>query len=236
MKPEVRAHFPEFSVKFEGRVPTMYADVLGLITCGVGNLIDPVSVAMHLPFRHANGSLAAPSEIAAEWQRLKAMDLGRYHWRVQAARAGLQLHLSDDDIDTLVREKLDDNEQILTRFFPDFEEWPAEAQLATLSMAWAMGAGFPSTWPRFTAAARAHDWAACAENCKIREVAPNGTPNPGVIPRNKANAALFRAAANPPVPRPAIDANDRARIEYLNAVMLDELRFEPTVPNGEAES
>ena len=230
MKPEVRAHFPEFSVRFEGRVPTMYADVLGLITCGVGNLIDPVAVAMHLPFRHANGVLAAPSEIATEWQRLKSMDLGKFHWRVQADRAQLGLHLTDDDIDELVRERLDDNERVLLKFFPEFEQWPAEAQLATLSMAWAMGAGFPSTWPHFTSSARSHDWATCAVNCKIRETAPNGTFNAGVVPRNKVNAALFAAAAAPP---PGITEEDRARVEYLQAITMDEM-LHPT--SGEPTS
>ena len=75
MFPAVQSGFPAFSAKFEGRVSYMYLDVKGLVTVGVGNLVDPVSVAQALPFRFKNkpgigapGSPATPDQIAAEWQ------------------------------------------------------------------------------------------------------------------------------------------------------------------------
>ena len=46
----VQSSFPAFSGRFEGRVPYMYLDVLGLVTVGVGNLVDPVETAQALPF------------------------------------------------------------------------------------------------------------------------------------------------------------------------------------------
>src|SRR6185503_10062976 len=73
--------------------------------------------------------------------------------------------------------------------FPAWEEWPADAQLGVLSLAWAVGAGFAPKWPKFTAACLASDWAGARENCTLRE-----EKNPGVIPRNQANRRLFANA------------------------------------------
>ena len=217
MKPEVRAQFPSFTVRFEGRVPTMYADIKGLITIGLGCLIDPVTLATSLPFhRHSpNGPRASVGEIAGEWQRLKAMDLGKWHFATQRAKAGLTLWLDDDGIDDLARTRLDTFEHVLVKQFPEWEQWPAEAQLAVLSMAWGMGPGFPAHWPQFTAAALQQDWALCSMCCRMREAG-----NPGVVPRNKANTALFKAAAVRPAPAGITD-DDRARLDYLLTVWLD---------------
>ena len=42
MRPSVFAAFPGFITRFEGRLPFMYLDTKGLVTTGVGNLIDPL--------------------------------------------------------------------------------------------------------------------------------------------------------------------------------------------------
>ena len=77
----------------------------------------------------------------------------------------------------------------LARRFPDLPTWPASAQLAVLSLAWACGPGF--RFPKTEAAIRTQDWATAAEEGVI-----NSVGNPGVIPRNKANRQLFLAAAH----------------------------------------
>jgi hypothetical protein len=60
-------------------------------------------------------------------------------------------------------------------------------------MAWAMGAGFPAHFPRFTAAIAAGDWATASDECRIDE-----TGNPGVHLRNMANRALLLSAVYGP--------------------------------------
>ena len=72
MKDSIRKIFPEFSRKFEGYVNWMYLDVKTLITVGVGNLIDPVSLAVNLPFTKKDGTKASQDEIKAEWTQLKS--------------------------------------------------------------------------------------------------------------------------------------------------------------------
>ncbi len=89
-------------------------------------------------------------------------------------------------IDDLVRTKLDANTAVLMGTFPEWNDWPADARLGVLSMAWGFGAGFPARFARFTAAASAHDWKAAAAECHI-----DATGNPGVVPRNEANRQLF---------------------------------------------
>lgn len=222
MKPEVRAQFPEFTARFEGRIPWLYVDVKGLVTVGLGCLCDPVGMATSLPFVTAAGEQASTSEIRAEWGVVKYTP-GLPEKGAGAAKLLCRLRLPETAIDELARHRLDANERILTGHFPEWEQWPAPAQLAVLSMAWAMGAGFPKKWPAFAAACRAQQWLVAAENCKIREAG-----NPGIVPRNKKNAELFRAAATPaPKPASGITQDDRDAVERLQKLWFYEQTGEP---------
>lgn len=216
IRPEVREQFPSFTAAFEGRVSHMYADVKNLITIGLGCLIDPVTIAMRLPFAHAHGAPASASEVGAEWTRLKEARIGDRPYYAQRRLLDLGLTLSEAAIDDLARGRLDADAAILAREFSAWELWPAPAQLATLSMAWAMGAGFPASWPAWRAAAMSADWAMCANTCRMREAG-----NPGIVPRNRANAALFTAAAGAVVVPDHFTDSDRSRLEFLLTVWLD---------------
>jgi GH24 family phage-related lysozyme (muramidase) len=191
MRDSAAEAFLPFTTRYEGRVRWMYVDVKGLVTVGVGNLIDPKPAALGLPFvsRHT-GEAVRPDRIGEEWDRLKAdaADLGRRGHR--ACEAITDLRLPDDAIDELVWARVTTNEAVLTRSFADFALYPADAQLGLHSMAWALGAAFAPRWPRFSAAVRALDFATAADECRMREVG-----NPGVVPRNDANQQLFRNAA-----------------------------------------
>ena len=194
----VQSTFPAFSARFEGRVPYMYLDIKGLVTVGVGNLVDPVEVAQALPFRFkdkpgidAPGSPATPAQVAAEWQTLKN-DPSLETKGFKACEPITQLELSDDSIDSLVIDRLTQNETFMKNqpWFQDFDTWPADAQLGLLSMAWAMGPHRPGDFPKFRAACQNLDFNAAAAECKMNEAG-----NPGLIPRNQANFTLFSNAA-----------------------------------------
>ena len=196
LRPAVASIFQELSRQYEGEVPTMYLDCKGLVTVGVGNLVDPVSEACRLPFVRADGTPATQAEIAAEWRTLKCKpELARQGYRVAAAWC--KLHLTEEGIGTLVQAKLAANWAFMVKTYPAFknaDQWPAAAQLAASLMAWAVGAGFPGIFKNWSACAAKADWNGCAETSTI-----NATGNPGVIPRNKAVAALFRLAAIQPL-------------------------------------
>jgi hypothetical protein len=194
----VQSSFPAFSARFEGRIPYMYLDVLGLVTVGVGNLVDPVQTAQALPFQFKNqpgipapGSPATPDQIAAEWQRLKNDPTLKTRGHL-ACQPVTQLELSDDAIDSLILDRLTKNETFLKGqpWFQSFDTWPADAQLGLLSMAWAMGPGGPGGFPHFCAACQTLDFGTAATECKMNEAG-----NPGLVPRNQANVTLFNNAA-----------------------------------------
>lgn len=188
MRPDVRACFVPFTASLEGVVRWMYLDVKGLVTVAIGNLIDPVEAALNVPFVYSGTDIPAPPEaIRREWERVKAHPAAaRQGHRVLDAETSLRL--TDAGIDVVVSRRLALNESILRERFPDFDEWPADAQLATHSMAWACGPHF--RFPELERALRAHDWKRAADECRMRTEG-----NPGLVPRNYANKALYLAAA-----------------------------------------
>lgn len=187
MRQVVLDQFPAFTCRFEGRCSWMYLDVKGLVTTGVGNLIDPMVAAIDLPWKKADGSLASTQEIRDEWTRIKSAQTysnrGGFFFKNMA-----QLHLDNVDIDNLVRQRLMMNEVYLEKRYPNWENWPADAQMAIHSMSWAMGPAFQ--FPKFDACLAAGDFTGAAAECSISTAG-----NPGVAPRNAANKQLLLNAA-----------------------------------------
>jgi hypothetical protein len=219
----------EFSEPLEGRVHWLYADVKQLLTAGVGNLADPVALALQMPWKLPDGTLAPELEVRQQWAAVKAQAayLSKRHYKYAAPLSTIRL--TDEDIDTFVAKRLATTERALRKYFPDWNEFPADAQLGCLSMAWAVGDGFPTIFKNFTRAANQHDWTAAIACCRIKT-----DNNPGVIPRNRRNELCFENAATviersgdrsvlhwperaseakpaPSAPSPAITAEDRAR-------------------------
>ena len=198
MHASATSRFRAFTEPLEGVVRHMYLDVKGLVTTGVGNLIDPVGQALVLPFRWKDQAsnakravLASQQEIMEEWNSIKNnFELASKGHR--ACKGLTRLELSDESIDQLIKKRLASNEAFLKKHksFAAFDEWPADAQLGLMSMAWAAGANLEKTFPKFSAACGSMDFEAAAERCKLREQG-----NAGVIPRNRANQHLFRNAA-----------------------------------------
>jgi GH24 family phage-related lysozyme (muramidase) len=189
MHPSVLQAFEPFSTKFEGFLPYMYLDIKGLVTTGMGNLIDPIGEALRLPWKRPDGSLASQDEIRAAWNAVKARtDLAP---KFGQAFAGVTtLRLDKEGIEQLIARRLKENEDYLRTKFPGYGTWPADAQLGLHSMAWAMGPGFK--FPAFEAAVNREppDFHAAAAASHM-----NDAGNPGLTSRNKANFELFTNAA-----------------------------------------
>lgn len=189
MKACVADAFVPFSKPLEGVVPFLYCDQLGLVTCGMGNLVDPLDVHQLLGlFTRADGTEATPDDISADWRRVKARQDLKLHCGMAYASVAL-LRMSEDGIERIVHTKLSEDEEYLKGRFPAWDTWPADAQLATLSMAWACGPGFH--YPKMAAALGAGDFTGAAQECLIN-------PNIGtIVERNRRNKALYLAAADP---------------------------------------
>lgn len=188
MHTKTREEFLPFTVPLEGCVPWMYLDILGLVTVAVGVLVDPMSLALDLPFVRQDGAPASRDEIRAAWTAVKS----RPHLAAQGHRVAARcttIRLTDDGVRIAVDRRLDAIERVLGARFPHWDSWPWEAQLGTLSIAWACGPKF--AFPKLAAALQARDWATAAVECAIREAG-----NPGIKPRNVATRALFAQAAS----------------------------------------
>jgi GH24 family phage-related lysozyme (muramidase) len=190
MRPSVSAAFFDWSSRWEGATDFLYLDVLGLVTVGIGQLVDPYPLMGGLRFTRADGSQATPSEVSQAWlatkgrQDLKMQGGGafRYVTKIRATHNSLAAHANA---------KLARFETDLRATFPDWDTWPANAQLPTLGLCWAAGSHMFAKFPRLTAALRAQDWVTASRECHLNEAG-----NPGLAPRNKAQAALYLAAAS----------------------------------------
>jgi GH24 family phage-related lysozyme (muramidase) len=212
MRSVVIDQFIPFNIPKEGRVRHLYIDLLGWVTVGIGNLVDPASLALALPFVRVDGERASESEILAEWQRVKNQACGSYatpksctwvlpdgrfdpkrpclaHQGHRAAANFTKLSLSEYEIGRLCSSKMSEMWTQLRHYIPNIDGWPCDAQMALLSLSWAMGPGFVPTYPKFFAAAKRNDFETCAAECGMRE-----SDNPGVKPRNIANKILFMNA------------------------------------------
>ncbi|MEU4194461.1 hypothetical protein AB0E69_21365 [Kribbella sp. NPDC026611] len=177
----VRDYWVTFNEPLEGVLAFMYLDAKGLVTTGMGNLIDAShtelsepsaeereashALAAELAWLRADDTPASYDEIVQEWDAVKSrMDLapaGGGHF----APPVTSLHLDSGEIDRIVGEKLVQNENYLVgrAEFSDFANWPADAQLGLLSMSWALGPAF--RFPKFQAFAASRDWEGAAEEC-----------------------------------------------------------------------
>jgi hypothetical protein len=193
MRSTVLTAFRDFTIKHEGFTPFMYLDIKGLVTTGIGNLVDYQSAgtnagyeeALSLPWKRPDGSLASKAEIGDAWRTVKSHQEMRNGGGMAYAKL-TDIRLDREAVFDLVSHKLAQVETTLRERFHAWEAWPADAQLATLSMAWAMGAWF--NFPKFTVAVNRipPDF----ESAAVESHISNGTKA-----RNDANAEMFRNAA-----------------------------------------
>lgn len=210
LHPSVVADWIRFTDPLEGTVQTMYLDMLGLVTIGIGNLIDPKATALQLPFLFRGSNLpASRHDISDEWDRVKSSGTAKSGWR--AAERVCQLYLTMEGVRELVYRKLEQNHTHLEGRFPEIGQWPALAQMAVHSLAWACGPAF--RFPMLEACLRSQNWAryttdmdgnrvlngGAAFHCEIDtsgadRIHGTNDDNYGVIPRNLKDKSFFEAA------------------------------------------
>jgi len=200
--PSALSLFFPLTKKLEGYVPWMYPDIKGLVTTGMGNLIDSVGAAQALPWRHGtDGPLATQAEIAAAWHAVKNSDPEK--WKLGGGNVYWQnltdLRLDDDGIQQLVQSKVDSMIATTEQRYPMSPSWPAPAQLAVLLMDWAMGENFH--YPKFQELMNAivPDFKGASEEAYIPDNPQKSmnyppTSNPGLRPRNVAIKLLLEMA------------------------------------------
>ena len=192
MRESVRHVFHDFSAPLEGReLRFMYLDSAepkAFVTTATGCLIDPLSMAIGLPWMRPDGVAASKAEIACCWSLVKGrQDLKRHGGMIFDRLAGNTLRLTPEGARNIVDKRLTWFDAALASKFVGWSEWPAMAQLALLSWAWAVGAN--ARYPRMIAALRAGDFLGAALECTVNP--RRGT----IVTRNTRNRILLRNAA-----------------------------------------
>jgi len=153
MWPAAQQGFLTLTTNLEGYTPFMYLDIKGYVTTGIGNLIENTANGTpggaYSPFnmkwrRNSDNQLASHDEIAAEWEQIKARQddklKGGFYFKQFTT-----LHLDDAAIQDIVANVAAQFENTLKGRFADWANWPADAQCATMLVAWAYGPGFSDT-------------------------------------------------------------------------------------------
>jgi hypothetical protein len=179
----------------------MYLDVKCLVTTAIGCLVDSVAAVQGLAWVHRlSGAPCTYDQVTQAWTTVKgATNLARLGGGAFAQLTDVRL--TPDASHALVVSRAAAFEVYLRTRFPDYDGWPADAQLGLLSCAWAAGPGWVA--PHFDAAARALDWMTCAGPEGDAGADPscrgaawlNDTGNPGLRPRNLAAKICFENAA-----------------------------------------
>ncbi|MFI5825485.1 peptidoglycan-binding protein [Streptomyces rishiriensis] len=232
-----------FNDPLEGRVAFMYLDQKGWVSTGIGNKIDEtrqpnskptpeeraasLALAGELRWLDGSGVEATPDQVAAEWDAVKSrLDLAPSgHLAFQPLTS---LHVENDEIDRHVFAKLEQMESVLVGRppFADFASWPANAQLAALSMCWALGPAFQ--FPKFQSHVSVRNWTGAAEECHF-------TPDVGTIRiRNLLDRSHFLLAQRVevqglPPERVALDLSDVFGVQGA----LLALGFKPGAQDGQ---
>jgi hypothetical protein len=145
--------------------------------------LNPIELALRLDWRIGERA-ATQAEIRDDWQTIKALGPGNRTARSQAPLTSVRLTQAGSD--ALVRRRLEANVAYIRKFLHNWDDAPADAQLGTASLCWAIGAGLNKTRPAFVDAFNAGDWLQCKQHARIRS-----DNNPGVIGRNRDQERCF---------------------------------------------
>lgn len=160
MKPAAVAAWRSWNQPNEGWTLFPYTDAIGLLTVGMGNMIDASRGVdgAGLPWT-IGGAPAGRAAAQAQLDAVKAAWPG-----VQSlACSGLSsIRLTDADVLSLIDRQIAANEIELRKSFPGWDTFPADGQAALMSKAWAMGPGFVPAYGfhRFAALVNAGQWKA----------------------------------------------------------------------------
>lgn len=139
------------------------------------------------------GDLVSPSEVADAWTKVKRQNelVPNFAQRGGFAYAPLtNITLDMEAIQHLFYTTLYNFEATLQTRFTTYDDWPADAQMALLSMAWAMGPNFYKTFKAFSDAANTQNFAIAAEQCEFRGGGAMSNPTS----RNYAHRVMFKNA------------------------------------------
>jgi hypothetical protein len=198
IKQSVLDAMPSLFGHLEGQaLPYMYTDSKGFVTTGTGNLIDPVSSALALPWKNSDGSPASQSDIETAWQTVKDAWPGVQSVNSQSLT---NIRLDAAGLEALFEQTVKRFKQYLDTEYPGWVNWPADAQLMLLSRSWSWGPAFASEMGTAGAAfntvvnAKKPDFLSAIDYLKSVS-GHEESINPGIVPRDDMEYQLLTNAA-----------------------------------------
>ena len=152
MRASALAAMVRFNGPNEGVEPFLYTDSLGKVTCAMGHLCDSVEAATGLGWVNPDGSPADAATIESAWTTVKNA------WPAVSSvncASLTAIRLPAAAINAITAGDVARFETTIRQYVPAYDSWPADAQMAIMSMSWAMGAGFLPGFPQFMAAVNA---------------------------------------------------------------------------------
>jgi len=142
--------FAAWNQQFEDYKRFLYADIKGLVTTGIGNLADPIGLALAMPWK-IDGRTASQAEIATAWNAVKsafnaASTPPKADWYAHLTN----IRLDDGYIRTLVTQTLKANDAMLARRTRATQTGPLmrSSRFIRWRTQWAWGAFFPAVCSR----------------------------------------------------------------------------------------
>jgi GH24 family phage-related lysozyme (muramidase) len=171
--------------QWEGLVPWMYLDTVGIVTVAHGRALASPNDADALPFM-VGTRRATLAEVTAEFFRVHTMERGHLpaHYRMESSPV-----LLDEDMNALLVCAVKDRDQALQRYLRGYTTAPDAAKLALFDMAYNLGLAGLLRFHKLCAALATGDYAACEAECERM---------PGVAAfeaRNAWTMSLFAGAA-----------------------------------------
>ena len=139
---------PSIFAAWEGRrLPFMYTDSKGIVTCCTGNALFTAAAADSLAWCRPDGTPCTKAEVDQAYAVVKAAYPG-----VQSTACArlTTIRLTAASMTALIDRTIAQDWVVLLSQLPGCDLWPADGQLMALSSSWAWGAGFCSVWDRIS--------------------------------------------------------------------------------------
>jgi hypothetical protein len=160
----------------------MYCDVKGIVTFGVGNVIDSHHMmpprhtrALKVPWQvKGTGVTASPTEVQTahencvkRYSELKT--LAKPLWDATQYKDSTNLYVSPASFETYFKGRLDSRDSEWSNALPGWEYLPADAQFAILLLGYAVGSPgtFKNHWPNYWNALVQQDFREAAIHGKV---------------------------------------------------------------------
>lgn len=149
--------------RWEGSVPYMYLDKVGLVTVGIGFMLPNIYAASTLPFMKPAGEPASQIDISLDYNRVKALSANKLVTYYHSFSSPL---LPQAEINRLLAANVVSFEVSLRRIYLDYDIYPDSVKVGLIDMCYNLGASkLQAQYPKFNRAVQTHNWLLAADQC-----------------------------------------------------------------------